>query len=65
LDEQWKGFLLIFISMLAETLFCDNQAYNKSKFRPTANHFFKSANFYSFLFSVILSLITGTLFSGI
>lgn len=51
--------------MLAETLFCDNQAYNKSKFRPTANHFFKSANFYSFLFSVILSLITGTLFSGI
>ncbi len=51
--------------MLAEALFCDNQAYNKATYKPTANQFFKSANFYSFFFSITFSIISGTFLPGI
>jgi hypothetical protein len=64
-EDEWKGFGLIFVSMLAEAMFCDSQAYCKAAYKPSANHFFKSANFCSFLFSITGSLITGTLFPGI
>ena len=64
-EGEWKGYILIFVSMLAEAMFCDNQAYCKAVYKPTANQFFKSANFCSFIFSIMGSLITGTLFPGI
>jgi hypothetical protein len=51
--------------MVADALFCDSQAYSKSVFKPTANHLFKSANFYGFIVSVIYALATESFFPGI
>lgn len=63
--EEWKGYLLLLLSMVADALFCDSQAYNKSVFKPSANHLFTSANFFSFLLIAAYSLATGTFVPGL
>jgi hypothetical protein len=63
--EEWKGYGLLLISMIADALFCDTQAYSKSVFHPTANHLFTSANFFAFLFMAGYAIVTGTFFSGL
>jgi len=55
----------LFISMVADALFCDSQAYSKSVFNPTANHLFTSANFYAFLLIAGYSIVNGTFFPGL
>jgi hypothetical protein len=51
--------------MVADALFCDSQAYNKSVFKPSANHLFTSANFYAFLLIAAYSIMNGTFFPGL
>ena len=41
------------ISVLADALFSDSQAYAKVNFKPTANHLFTSANFLAFIFILL------------
>lgn len=63
--EEWKGYFLLLISMVADALFCDNQAYSKSVFKPSANHLFTSANFYAFLLTALYAIATGSFFPGL
>lgn len=63
--EEWKGYVLLLISMIADAFFCDTQAYCKSVFKPSANHLFTSANFYAFLLSAVYAIATGSFLSGL
>lgn len=59
--EEWKGYVLLAISVMSDALFSDSQAYAKVNFKPTANHLFTSANFLTFLFVISISLFAGKL----
>ena len=48
------------ISVLADALFGDSQAYSKVNFHPTANHLFTSANFLTFVFVVLMTVVQGS-----
>lgn len=50
------------VSVAADALFSDSQAYSKASFKPTANHLFTSANFFTFLFVLVSCIITGEFF---
>ena len=63
--EEWKGYVLLLISMVADALFCDSQAYSKSVYKPSANHLFTTANFFAFIFSVGYALATDSFFPGL
>lgn len=49
--------------MIADALFSDSQAYAKANFHPSANHLFTSANFLTFLYVLLFSLVEGQLFN--
>ncbi len=51
--------------MVADALFCDSQAYSKSKFKPTANHLFTSANFWAFIMIAGYGIFAGSFFPGL
>lgn len=64
-SQSWKGYVLLIISITADALFSDSQAYEKHCFKPTANHLFTSANFYTFLIVLIFSFLSGEGFEQI
>ena len=47
------------ISVTSDALFSDSQAYSKANFKPTANHLFTSANFFTFVLVFSLCLLQG------
>lgn len=51
--------------MVADSLFCDSQAYSKSVFSPTSNHLFTSANLLAFLLCIGVSVFSGNFFGGV
>jgi UDP-galactose transporter B1 len=63
--EEWKGYLLLLLSMFADAFLCDNQAYNKAVFKPSVNHLFVSTNFWAFLLIAGYAIATGSFFPGL
>ena len=59
-SEAWKGYVLLIISVICDSLFADHQAYSKVKFSPSSNHLYTCANFFGFVFSLLFSLVSGT-----
>lgn len=51
------------ISIIADALFSDNQAYAKVYFKPSSNHLFTSTSFFAFIYVFIFSLLKGELVS--
>lgn len=50
---------MLALSITADALFSDNQAYAKVYFKPTSNHLFTSTSFFAFLYVFIFSFISG------
>jgi hypothetical protein len=63
--EEWKGYILLLISMVTNALFCDSQAYTKATFKPSANHLFTIANLFGFIISASYALATSSFFPGL
>jgi UDP-galactose transporter B1 len=63
--EEWKGYILVIVSMTADAFLCDNQAYSKALFKPSVNQLFVSTNFWAFFFVAGYSITTGSFFSGL
>lgn len=57
--QEWKGYVLLALSVIADALFSDSQAYSKVHYKPTANNLFYSANLYTFIFVFVFSIFTG------
>ncbi len=56
---------MLLVSVICDSVFADNQAYAKVKFTPTSNHLYTCANFYGFVFSLLFSIVSGTLIPSI
>ncbi len=49
---MWKGFALLAVSVVAEALFSDSQAYNKLKYKPSMDHMLFAVNLIGIFFSI-------------
>ena len=58
---MWKGFVLLAISVIAEALFSDSQAYNKITYKPTMDHMLFAVNLTGVFFSISTLLIKSQL----
>ena len=54
------------MSVVADALFSDSQAYSKATFKPTANHLFTWTNLFAFFFCLLFSaVVEGSLLPSI
>lgn len=51
---------MLTVSVIVDALFSDTQAYQKAKYKPTANQLFTATNLYCFIFSAIFSILEGS-----
>ena len=63
--EEWKGYLLLLVSMFADAFLCDNQAYNKAIYKPSVNYLFISTTFWAFILVAGYAIATGSFFPGL
>lgn len=56
---------MLAISITADALFSDSQAYSKVEFKPTSNQLFTCTSFFSFLYVFIFTFIIGEGFEQI
>lgn len=63
--NHWIGYILVAISIIADALFSDSQAFSKANFQPSSNHLFISASWFTFIFVFAFSLLKGELFDQI
>ena len=56
---------MLLISVICDSVFADRQAYTKVKFSPSSNHLYTCANFFGFVFSLLFSIVSGTLIPSI
>jgi UDP-galactose transporter B1 len=61
----WLGYLMVAFAVLSDAFFLDNQAYCKSKYKPTSNHMLTSANLFTFAICLGHSFLQGTLYDEI
>ena len=52
---------MVTIAVISNAFYFDSQAYSKVNFQPTANHFLITANLCTFSFSILSSLVRGSL----
>lgn len=50
---------MLILSIIADALFSDSQAYAKHHYKPTANHLFTSTSFFGFVYVFIFSFLSG------
>ncbi len=50
---------MLCVSIIADALFSDSQAFSKVTFKPSSNHLFTATCFYSFLLVFLFSLVKG------
>lgn len=58
---MWIGFLLLGVSVIAEALFSDSQAFNKVTYKPSMNHMLFAVNIIGVLCSSGMLLARGEL----
>jgi len=63
--DEWKGYMFVMSSMVADAFFCDTQAYIKSTYHPTMNHMFTSTNLCAFIISLLYSCLTHSFLPGL
>lgn len=61
---MWKGFVLLAISVIAEALFSDSQAYNKITYKPTMDHMLFAVNITGVFFSITTLLMKNQLLNS-
>ena len=56
-SQEWKGYVLLIISVLCDALFSDFQAYSKGAFKPNATQLSTTINFWALIFTVIVASV--------